>query len=435
MSSKIFDALKDFFVEKNTDATTESESIEINLPKINFQNKNLLYWLGLIPVFFIALYIRTRNLPLLQGKYLVELDSYSFFRYSRMLLEQGSVPPLDLMRYVPAGWSTSGKIFFPKTMVVFYKTLSAIFPNLSQIEWHVIYPPIITVISFVFFFLFVRELTNHRTAFIATAFLAVIPAYIQRTGAGFADHDSFGMLWFFVSLFLFAIAWKSHDWKKFVPLAVLAGVFAGIDAATFGSSIFLIAPISLFVFTFVFLTNKSHYSMLRFLPWAIVYFFSAAYFLSQPLISFAKQLPNLFLLFAAFFVLVHFLLQKLPKVKTLNIPRSITSLLVSISILIPVNFILGFANFDIILKLVTKENVGRHFFTVAENAPPSISTWLGSFGWIFWLALLGLLYIFTKYLTQKRNLTLNYSCGRSRHMLLCLSPTLLAASPRQIFLA
>ncbi|HKZ49978.1 MAG TPA: STT3 domain-containing protein, partial [Candidatus Nanoarchaeia archaeon] len=245
----------------------EAQQIKLNLPK--FENKKLLYLLGLIPIFFIALYIRTRNLGLLQGKYLIELDSYFFFRYSKMLFEQGSVPAIDFMRYVPVGHQTESLLFFPKTMVFFYKIAHAIFPNLSQIEWHIIYPPVITVISLVFFFLFIKELFGYKTAFFSTAFLAVIPAYLQRTGAGFADHEAVAMLWMFLSLWLFVLAWKSGNLKKLLPLTALSGIFAGMMAGTWGGYLFLSSGVSLFVVAYAVLNpDFDRKYFLQFLVWA-----------------------------------------------------------------------------------------------------------------------------------------------------------------------
>jgi len=384
--------------------TTKMPEIKLELPKFNLgnlenlKNKGIFYWLGLIPLFILALYIRTRNLPILQGKYLIELDSYFFFRYSKLLLEQGSLPATDFMRYVPEGASTASNVFFPQTLVFFYKVAHAIFPNLSQIEWHIIYPPVITIVSFVFFFLFVRELLNsNRIAFLATAFIAVIPAYMQRTGAGFADHEAVAMLWLFISLWLFVLAWKSDSWKKFMPLAAVSGIFAGALAASWGGYILFISSIVLFVLAYTILTDKSKAPLLKLLPFGVAYFFSGAYFWAQPLTSFAKQIPNILLFVTLMFLFVHTFLQKLPKVRELKIPYPITSLLVTAAIALPANFILGLADLGGFVTALTKEGAARHFFTVSENAQPYfLGGWWDSFGWIFLLGFLGSILFFYK---------------------------------------
>ncbi|MEM2954746.1 MAG: STT3 domain-containing protein [Candidatus Nanoarchaeia archaeon] len=379
--------VKSLFQKSN--AKLPSETIKIEIPK--FEKPNLLYWLGLIPVFVLALFIRTRNLPLLQGKYLIELDSYFFFRYAKMLLEQGYVPAVDMMRYVPVGTPTAGALFFPKTLVAFYKVVHIFFPNLSQIEWHIIYPPVITIVSFVFFFLFVKTLLNsYRIAFIATAFLAVIPAYLQRTMAGFADHEAVAMLWMFISLWLFTLAWKSESWKGAILLAGVSGLFAGLMAATWGGYILFIASIALFILVYSALTNRCKSSFLRGLPWAVVYFFSGTYFSAQTVVNFAKVLPNVLLLFTLFFLLIHLVLQCLPKFNKFTIiPNQFVSLLITISAALIVNFVVGLVNLKEFIGALTKETVNRVFWTVSENAQPYFTDWWSSFGGIFLLAFVG----------------------------------------------
>src|SRR3989338_7540617 len=208
---------------------------------------NGVYWLCLIPVFAIALYVLTRNLPFLAGKYLVELDSYFFFRYAKTIYETGSLPAIDLMRYSPLGYPTALFRFFPETMAFFYKYIvHPLFPNMTQIQWHIYYPPAITLISFVFFFLFIKELFGHRTAFVSTAFLGVIPAYIQRTSAGFADHEAMGMLWMFLGLWLFVRMWKSESWQKSIMFGLLSGLFTSMLSMTWGGYRFMIMSIAAF---------------------------------------------------------------------------------------------------------------------------------------------------------------------------------------------
>ena len=389
----IKDSLKKFFIEEPKVGTvSESKEIDIklpniSLPKISVENKNLFYWLGLIPVFFITLYVRTRNLPLLQGKYLIELDSYFFFRYAKMLLEQGSLPAIDFMRYSPLGYSTVQFKFFPLTLVYLYKIAHSFFPNLSQIEWHVIYPPVITVISLVFFFLFVKELLGHRTAFIATAFLAVIPAYLQRTMAGFADHEAVAMLWMFISLWLFVLAWKSENWKKLIPLSAMSGLFAGAMAATWGGYTFLTLSVTLFLACYALLTNHSVKPTKLALPWSLAYLIGGMIFIGKGL-DFIKTLPNALLLFVLFFLVLYLVLNK--KLKSTKMPSSLVAAGISAVTGLVANFFLKIVDFSSLISNLTKQDMARHFYTVSENAQPYFfNDWWGGFGFIFFLAFIG----------------------------------------------
>jgi len=53
----------------------------------------------------IATTIRVRNLPLLEGTYLLETDAYRFLRQAKIIVEQGTLPERDMMRYVPPSCS------------------------------------------------------------------------------------------------------------------------------------------------------------------------------------------------------------------------------------------------------------------------------------------------------------------------------------------
>src|SRR3989344_4568978 len=167
----IFEKIKRFFVEteplKPGSLPSQEDSVNKKLEdffkKFNIGQSNWFYWLSLIPILLLGWYVRTRNLPYLAGKYLIELDSYFFYRYAKTILETGTLPVIDYMRYVPLGYTTIPYKFFPLTLARMYEFISVFFPHVTQLQWHVVYPPVITIISFVFFFLFVKELVNYKT--------------------------------------------------------------------------------------------------------------------------------------------------------------------------------------------------------------------------------------------------------------------------------
>jgi dolichyl-diphosphooligosaccharide--protein glycosyltransferase len=384
----IKDSLKKFFIEESkVETVSESKEIDIKLLKIPIKNKNLLYWLSLIPVFFIALYVRTRNLPLLQGKYLIELDSYFYFNYAKTILEKGSLPAIDMMRYAPWGMSTSGLSFFPKTMVFFYKIAHLFFSNLSQIEWHVIYPPVITVLSFVFFFLFVKEALNHRAAFVATAFLAVIPAYIQRTMAGFADHEAMATLWMFISLWLFVLAWKSNDSKAY-PFVILSGIFAAAGFATWGGGLYVPLTLGLFLLVTFFLTTIKKKQLFLAACWLAPYWIMYNLFKFGSLASFSGR-DILIWVFILLLFAVHLFVSG--KIKFSKIPTQLTSFFltvgISLGIGLPLKLIPVQQLIDTINGLTSIGN--RWASTVAESAQPYFSDWWGSFGFGLIFMLIG----------------------------------------------
>jgi asparagine N-glycosylation enzyme membrane subunit Stt3 len=204
------------------------------------------YFLALLAILINAFYIRTRNLRLLQGKYLSGIDPYFFYRYTKIIVEQGALPIIDYMRYSPVGFTTVRFAFFPKSLAYMYKFIT-LFSDMSLMEWIIIYPPIITIISFVFFFLLVKELLGYKNAVLSTLLLSIFPAYIFRTSAGFADHEAMAMLWMFLSIYLFVLMWKSKNLLKNSALGALSGIFCAAMLLTWGGYSYLLLSISLFL--------------------------------------------------------------------------------------------------------------------------------------------------------------------------------------------
>src|SRR3989344_7865079 len=73
------------------------------------KHRNYIIFLILSSIILLSTYIRTRNLPLLQGKYLADPDSDLFLRYAEYIAEHGKIMSLDLMRNFPIGYDTSGE--------------------------------------------------------------------------------------------------------------------------------------------------------------------------------------------------------------------------------------------------------------------------------------------------------------------------------------
>ena len=165
---------------------------------------------GLVAI--LALFLRTRNLTNLQGKYLMGLDPYLYLRLSREVLEQGSLPVLDVMRNPPFGFER-GFDLFPYFLAYWSKLLSLF--GLSQEAAHILYPPIIMALSLIPFYLFVRNVLSKKVALLSILFLSIIPGYLFRTASGFADHESLAMLFFFGSMYLFSRGLDFKSNKKY----------------------------------------------------------------------------------------------------------------------------------------------------------------------------------------------------------------------------
>lgn len=256
----------------------EPKQIDKNKLKLElnslFENK-WLYWLGLIPILAISLWIRTRNLKLLDGKYMLGLDPYYYYRITGYVLDGtiqfcGSVP-CDMMRNYPLGTTLRFSIF-PYFLAVWHK-LVEFFTSQPRTYSHIIYPAVIGVIGLIFFFLFIREIFDSKTALVATGFLAVVPAYLYRTLAGFADHESIAMLLMFASFWLFALFRKETQLKKKLTFAALSGLVATSMALTFAGFTLLTVSIALFVTLEILLGRVSKEYSAGYLIWVLIFAF------------------------------------------------------------------------------------------------------------------------------------------------------------------
>ncbi len=367
------------------------------------KNKStLLYWLGLIPIFFIAWYIRTQNLGYLAGKYLVELDSYFFYRYAKEIFETGTLPVIDHLRYAPLGYETAPFKFFPQTLAYMFKIVHVIFPNMAQIEWHIYYPPVIAIIGFIFFFLFVKEIFNYRVALLSTAFLAVIPAYIQRTSAGFADHEAMAILWMFLSLWLLALMWKSKDWKFIIALSTLSALFASAMVYTWGGYRYLTLSIGLFFILAIFFSEVDNKKFAGLMIWFIITSITIHMYFSVR--SITETITNIELAPFFFGILAFGLIKYLPKIKQLRLVIDKLSLRITTALAcIAIGLIAAFATgilksliYEFLVQLFNislKEPTSKFYLTVSESQKPEFyggsGLWL-NFGWLIILSMVGM---------------------------------------------
>src|SRR3989338_3937868 len=148
--------------------------------------------------------IRTKNLPLLQGRFLVGPDEYAFLRYVKYIVEHGNLMQVDYLRYYPTGFSGLAEFkVVSYFMAYLYQFLHFLNTSMTVDMAVILYPAISFAISMVFFFLLVRELLDWRAALIATAFLTVLPAYLFRTIAGVSEKKALEMVFFFMAFSFF----------------------------------------------------------------------------------------------------------------------------------------------------------------------------------------------------------------------------------------
>ncbi|MBI5391920.1 glycosyltransferase family 39 protein [Candidatus Woesearchaeota archaeon] len=261
----------------------EIEQRKENIKKFFKENKQWLQYILLAVIILLSIYIRAQNLEKLKdvttGKYIsLELDSTVWLRYAKEIVDHGSLPAADHMRFYPVGRDLASlATSTPYFIAYLYKFLHIFISNITLEYVNNIYPLIATAVTLLFFFLFIRRLLNWKTAMLGTLILAIIPSFIFRSMGGSSDHDILGMMLLVMTLYLYTAAWQAESTKKTIVFGVLAGITTILARLTAGSSGFIFMLVGLFVIVEIFLSRfeeKDYYALMSWaLPWML--FFTA----------------------------------------------------------------------------------------------------------------------------------------------------------------
>ena len=397
-----------------------------------FKNKkvqNILIIVLLLSLIILGVWIRTQNTNLLidqtTGKYIpTALDPFYFLRLTETILEQGSLPEVDVMRSLPtsqAGFSTS---LLPWAGVFLYKAAN-IFGDYSIQYTSIIFPVVFFVLGLILFFFLVYLLTNSKiTALISSMFLTTLSTYLYRSMAGFFDHEVIGMFAFFLILIGYTFALKFLDKeekekkdKKYLYKVILFGALVGaltvFTIASWGgisNFLFMIIPLSFGLFWLIKTRDleKNKEKINSLLIFYIVFFISTILFglgygfdlsriLSATVLSSTSLLNGVVLLFIiSDFFMIKFG-EKIP-IKGTKDYRLVFS--AGIMILLGLLFsIIIYGNpfsvvKDIVERLLSPFGTERVGLTVAENRAPYLRDWINEIGKIlFWIFLGGLIAI------------------------------------------
>ncbi|MDD5193312.1 MAG: STT3 domain-containing protein [Candidatus Nanoarchaeia archaeon] len=359
-----------------------------------------------------------------------DLDPWLFERYAKNIIENGSLPKIDLMRNVPLGFDVSKETMLLPYMIDWtYHISKAIYPETTPEFAGVIFPVIMFALTIIVFFFFVRELFIRKEkdsvlraniiAIISTFFMIVSPVFLSRTVAGIPEKESAAFFFMFLTFYLFLKAWKSEKLNKGIILGILAGISTALMALIWGGVSYAYIPIALSSFI-SFILNKfdrnklASYSCWLIVSVAIPQLISTKYSLIGSLTSLDTGLAFLVLVAN----LINMLIWKtnLSKLKMLNetkIPKQIMSLIITIVIAIIVGMLLmgGFSfltdKIKVIHQTIFHPVTGRWSTTVAENRQPDFKEWSSSFGpfiknipILFWLFFIGSIVLFKKMLNK-----------------------------------
>jgi asparagine N-glycosylation enzyme membrane subunit Stt3 len=391
--------------------------------------------------------IRLSNLDKLKdsttGEYIpLALDPFYFLRVTQTMAEPGPMPETDAMRYFPGsetGWLSE---IMPNVNLAIYKTFSPIFPGSLEF-YHVISPVIYYILGLMVFFALVYVITRKKSlALIASVFLAFNPAYLYRTMAGFADHESIGMVAFFLALLIYSFALYYIDHKKSKTYkTVLWGLGVGFGTALTVASwagvakfLFIIIPLSLFLVYLFNIKRKDKSFILKIIPFYVLWIISTALFggllgqgVKKSLSLFTQSQAIISLAVLGFILidtfLVHFSFKQVREQFRIIYSLAITGILGLLALPIlgknPFTLVGSIIN-SLIAPFRGAAGGTRLGATVAENAQPFLNTWKSQMTpTIFWLFFIGLI-LFGFILARKiKNLKHSIYFGAAYLFMIC----------------
>jgi asparagine N-glycosylation enzyme membrane subunit Stt3 len=418
----------------NNDIKITKEDLKDSFKNIKnfFMQKNvqtILVIVLLVAIIFLGSGIRVQNLPLLKdsttNEYIpLALDPFYFLRIAETMVSDGGLPSVDNMRYPSLGLGFSKEIT-PKAIVLLWKVVKPFNSEITLRFVDVISPVVFFALGLVFFFLLCYLLTgSKKISLLSSAFLAFIPAYLYRTTAGFADHESFGMLAFFMAMFVYVLSMKKLEKIKINKIVIYSILTALLTAFTFvswggvASLLFLLIPLGFLInWILKFKENKKglEKNLVYYITWVISTIIFGKFLFGVELSTMIGNFTGSTGIVGGFcllFIIADYLIIKnKEKLKIKNNYRLIYSIAATILIgIISLSLIGG--NFfgtisHLMKKLLTPFGTDRISLTVAENAQPYLTGWISQIGktffWIFFAGVLSIGYNISKKFKIKKN--------------------------------
>ncbi|MBT4322121.1 hypothetical protein HOC06_00535 [Candidatus Woesearchaeota archaeon] len=165
--------------------------------------------------------------------YLLAIDPYYYYRQTKNVLENGHVgdeirdgQPFNNHMYAPNGKPVSNS-FHPFAGAILHK-ISSIFGNDSLMKTMFILPLLFATLSVIPIFFIARKVSGNLGGVVAAFVLAIHPAFLGRTPAGFADTDAYGIFFSSILIWLFMETFTAKTNKSRYILGVSTGLLTGI---------------------------------------------------------------------------------------------------------------------------------------------------------------------------------------------------------------
>jgi dolichyl-diphosphooligosaccharide--protein glycosyltransferase len=247
--------------------------------RIKISHGSIMTFSALLLILFVAFTIRMLPLrwEIQTGTqavtlHLSEFDPYYYYSLTNYMVKNGLISPywpnqwVDKQRWYPDGINMAMSLpGLPMTTALLYDIISVLGVNIDLMSFVAIWPAIAGTLACLIIYFLGKDFGGATVGLFAALFLALSPAYIQRTSLGFADDETVGILALLLFVFLFL---RSIDEERPVGSNAKYALGSGLALAYFisgwGAAYYPIGLTALFVFLLILLKRYSQRVLLSY---------------------------------------------------------------------------------------------------------------------------------------------------------------------------
>ena len=213
-----------------------------------------------------------RILPLQYGAYLTAFDPLFQYRATQYVVENGFASWWnwhDALSWYPMGRNISNSAYpgIPFTAALLYHIQNILGLGMSIHTVCLYFPVFMAIVTIIAIYFLGKELSGRPTGIFAALFMAITPAFIQRTSLGFFDTENIG-IYAIVATSLFFL--RSSDGERSIVQRTLYGVLSGLSLgliyASWGAAKYMTGMLMLYM---VFLVISEKYDTRHLITYCI----------------------------------------------------------------------------------------------------------------------------------------------------------------------
>ncbi len=226
-------------------------SIRSYIPQINRRTALELSILGLV----IVIAVLFRAMRVRWGAYMDAFDPLFQFRVTEYIVENGYASFFtwhDTLSWYPWGRNIAKNSYpgVPFTGAFIYHLTQALNLDVTVYQVCLYFPVLMGAITCIAAYFIGKDIGGNSTGVIAAFFMAISEAFIARTSLGFYDTENIGIFGMtIIALFFLRSLDEDHTFNLRIIYGILAGLALGYTFASWGAARYIVGLLVLFIIT------------------------------------------------------------------------------------------------------------------------------------------------------------------------------------------